>query len=370
MESGIVRILKEKENDLLSKLPFDQYSRQKIVSYLIDESFRKKQKNKRLKIIDVGGYNGKTVEFQPIDDVTVLDVFDKKIKNYVKGTALNMQFQNNEFDIVCSFDVFEHIPRDKRKAFINEALRVSRLGVFLSIPVDINNKVSSAEILLNDFYVELTGKDHKWLKEHIDYKIPNDFEIRKLIKQSGASMVELPSNQLGDWQMMQMLLFMSSTINDITGEVNNINTWYNKNTLYLDSAVDVGYRKIIFISKNKEHTDTVGEVIRKLKRTNSNQVLMTVNKKTFIEFTRTLSLVSRKYYQLSENYRLRTPKAKKELIEEIDNLRKDLKEIEKKNNILKKELRNIYDSKSWRLIHKLRHIKDAFKPLKDIHDKE
>ncbi len=351
----------KKEKTLSSKLPFDQFSRQKIVSYLIEESFRKNNKEKTFNIIDLGGYKGKTAEFQPKDKVTVLDVFDSKTKNYIKGDASNMEFDDNSYDIACSFDVFEHIPREKRKSFIEESLRVSKIGVFLAIPIDINNQISSAEILMNDFYVGLTGVDHKWLREHIDYKIPSDFEMEKIIKQSGASMVYVASNQIGDWELMQSLLFISSAIPDVVGEVNDINTWYNKNTLDLDSVADVGYRRIIFLSKNKKNVDRVKKSISKLRVKTKGNSLMTVNKKTFSEFSKTLSLISKKYYQLSEDYRINVNKPKKELIKEVNDLKQAIKKEKRNNQILKREINDIHRSKSWKFINKTRAIKDFIK---------
>ena len=148
-----MNILKEK---LENTLPFDQYSRQYIVSSLIDKSIRPLSGKKRLNIIDLGGHKGKTVDFQPNDKVTILDVFDENYKNYIKGDATKTSFNDELFDVACSFDVFEHIPRKKRQAFLSEALRISKYGVFLTIPIDKDHKVSSAENMLNNFYKTLT----------------------------------------------------------------------------------------------------------------------------------------------------------------------------------------------------------------------
>ncbi|MEI7918242.1 MAG: class I SAM-dependent methyltransferase [Candidatus Saccharibacteria bacterium] len=343
------------EDDLIKKLSFDQFSRQKIVAYLINESFVNRDNKTALNIIDIGGHLGRTSDFMPNDKVTVLDVFDENYDNYIKGDATSMIFKDNSFDIACSFDVLEHIPREKRQTFINEAVRVSKIGFFMAIPVDIENKVSSAEVLLNDFYMNIFNEDHQWLKEHIDYMIPDEKEVNNLIKNSGASSVSISSNQIGDWQLMQMLLFASSSIPDIVGEVSDINTWYNKNILSLDSMVDVGYRKIIFISKDVENITSVKKTINKLEAYNSEDSKVTVNKQTFNEFSETLSLIIKKY-NLSYEQNQYINKTNKDLINEIINLKKlhkiDKTHIEKLNL----EISSIHNSKTWKLIHPLREI--------------
>lgn len=353
-------MVKKIVNKLAEELPFDQYSRQKIVSYLIEESFRDKSKKNKFKIIDIGGHLGKTAEFQPNDKVTILDVYDENYENYVQGDATGTSFDDDSFDIACSFDVLEHIPRNKRQSFIDEAIRISKIGVFLAVPIDIDEKVSSAEIKLNNFHLNLTGTDHVWLKEHIDYRIPNEDDVTKLVKNSGASLVSLPSNQIGDWQLMQMLLFSSSVIPDIVGEVNDINTWYNHNTLQLDSSVDIGYRKIIFISKNKEYVKAVQKAIDKIKMDSSSDDLVTINKLTFEEFTNTFSLINKKFMILIDKYQS-MDKDKIELIDEMALLKERLKGDEHHIVKLTREMDNIQSSKMWKMIEKIRTIIKFYK---------
>lgn len=346
---------KDTINYLAKKLPFDQFSRQKIVSYLIDESFRKKSKQKTFKIIDVGGHNGKTAEFQPDDTVFILDLFDENYENYTKGDATNTDFAGDSFDIVCSFDVLEHIPHDRRQLFVDEALRISKIGAFFTVPIDVDKRVSSAEEALNDFYKNLTGTDHKWLKEHIDFKIPNDKEISQLISNSGASQASVSSNQIGDWQLMQMLLFTSSAILDIVGEVSDINTWYNHNTLRLDSSIDIGYRKIIFISKDKKNVDSVNDSVIKLTSSSAPGDLVTVNKMTFHEFTNTLSLINKKYSALVDKYQ-NVDKNRAVLIDEIEKLK--LRQNGDHAHIIKltREITNIHDSTTWKIMTSFRSV--------------
>lgn len=359
MES--VKIMKEADIDKLSAtLSFDQFSRQKMVAYLINESFRKSLNGKKIKIIDVGGHGGKTDEFQPKDKVTILDVFNEKYDNYIKGDANKTGFKDNEFDIACSFDVLEHIDRKQRSNFISESLRISKFGIFLAVPIDVENKVSNAEVLLNDFYKNICGVDHKWLKEHIDNKIPTSEEIDKLVLKNKAFQTSISSNQIGDWQIMQMLIFASSKNSDIVGAVSNINTWYNKNISILDSNVDIGYRKIYFISKSSRNIDRVARAINKLKMTTKQNKLITINEATFKKFSNALSIICSKYMSLIDKYEsINNPND--ELIQRINSLETQLKASQNNSELLEKEILNIHSSFFWKVMKPIRAIKRIIK---------
>lgn len=156
-----------KTNEDIYALPIDQYSRQKWASIIAEEL---REKGSVLKIIDVGGYKGKTALFQERDKVTICDLFDVNEEGYVKGDGNKLPFSDEEFDIVMSFDTYEHVPRQKRERFISELIRVSKEGVVLAAPFDTSKRsVSKAEVELNNYYVKLYNAEHRWLKEHIDY---------------------------------------------------------------------------------------------------------------------------------------------------------------------------------------------------------
>lgn len=339
---------------LESKLPFDQYSRQKIVAYIIENSIRKISNKKKLKIIDLGGHKGKTTNFQPNDDVTVLDVFDEIYDNYVKGDATDTNFPDDTFDLSCSFDVLEHIPREKRQAFIDEALRISKYGLFVAMPIDTEDKVSSAEMLLDNFHKIMFASDHKWLKEHIDYRIPNEKEINELVKKSGAHSVSIFSNQIGDWQLMQMLIFSAARNPEITGYVNDINSWYNRHTIELDTNIDIGYRGVFFISKDKKNIESVSQAIFSLKNKKlKTKQYVTINEKTFGEFSRALAKIGKKYTDLLDKYS-NIDKTKIEIIEKNAELKGALINSQDHNKNLTNELSDVYSSASWKITKPIR----------------
>lgn len=353
--------MKSQVNKVVDTLPFDQYSRQKIVNYLIDIGIKTNFQRTKLKIIDLGGHKGQTTAFQANDSVTILDVFDEDYEGYVKGDATNMTFQDESFDIACSFDVFEHIPREKRQCFINEALRVSKYGVFIAMPIDTRKKVSAAEKLLNNFHKMMFNSDHPWLKEHIDYKIPTESEILNLIKNTESDCVSVYSNQIGDWQLMQMLIFAGARNPMVTRELDEINAWYNSHTINLDSTLDIGYRGIFFITKDKKALKGVSAAISDMRSGSSKSAdMISINSQTFVRFSEAFAHISKEFTDLYTKHEFVLQK-KSVLISENESLKQQIEMLQKHNNDLNNLLEIIQHSASWKVTKPIRIAKKLIK---------
>ncbi len=352
--------MKSIDSNLAKTLPFDQYSRQMIVATLINKALRPDAKAK-LKIIDIGGHKGKTQEFLPSDEVTILDVFDESYQGYVKGDATKIEFADDFFDIATSFDVLEHIPRPLRPAYLSEALRVSKLGVFIAVPVDGNDcKTADAEVLLNEVNKELFGEDHRWLKEHIDLQIPSQEEMQKLLGKSGAHFVSVPNNQLADWIILQTLIFMASQNSLATQAVNDMNTWCNEHCLELESGVDCSYRRIFFVSKNAKMVEAVKAVIDRNLIDGGNEALNVMkSERIHSSFLSTAVMALAKLgksfnsiKQLSEEQKI----SLQDVEHECKVAKNQAEEYKKRCEMLQQELNNVRQSLSWRATKPLRAI--------------
>lgn len=257
-----------KIDDSKYDLLIDQYSRQKWVFDIINQI----RSGKQINILDVGGYKGKTSEFQINDIVTVCDLFDVEEPGYVKGDGRKLPFANNQFDIVVTFDTLEHVPRKDRKVFISELRRVAKKAVIVAAPFD-NEKgdILRAEKALNQFHIDLYGSEHRWLKEHIDYKTPKQSEFEKIATDLKQSFVGLASNDLSIWQFVQSLYFMIDLDDDLRGRVDDVNRFYNRNLRLLDVQKDVSYRKIYVLSEDKHIINTTQKFIDQLEQSSTSK---------------------------------------------------------------------------------------------------
>ncbi len=337
----------------LTTLPFDQYSRQFVVATLINTALRGKKKS--LSIIDLGGHKGKTAEFMASDKVTVLDVYDEKYKGYIKGDATAIKAPNDHYDVAVSFDVFEHIPRGRRQAFVNEALRVSRFGAFIAMPIDTDDgSVSHAEKLLNHMHHKMYGDDHQWLKEHIAYRIPNHDEVSQLIKKSGAQSVSLASNQITDWQLLQALIFMAAKNPYATTPVAELNQWYNQHISELELGVEPGYRRIYFVTKDAKALAAVTAAVEQLAKPSdtTDHRYLPVHVSTLTKTLDTLAALGRSFTQIiARNQKLES--RHKSCDQQIESL-------EEQNKALQAEIDAIRGSASWRLTKPLRGVRKKF----------
>ena len=243
----------------LIELPFDQYSRQLIVQKLIDHI---RPKNKKIKILDIGGYNGKTRDFFPKDKVIIVDLFDDpNDKDYYKADGTKLPFQDNEFDYSVSFDVLEHVQKNKRKKFIEEALRVSKKAVFICAPhKSVNNEYM--EKSLNDSYKKLSGKYHRWLSEHIENELPDFSSLKNAFARYHP--VAYFSNEVFNWFSMQTMFFTNEFNNWSAEKLIKLNRNENKkNALIFYDDENDSYRTVLGLFKDSKDSKNIASIFKK-----------------------------------------------------------------------------------------------------------
>ncbi|MDE1875180.1 MAG: class I SAM-dependent methyltransferase [Patescibacteria group bacterium] len=64
---------------------------------------------------------------------TSVDI-DPELKPDVVGSVLELPFADGSYDVVCAFEVLEHIPFESFGAAVAEMTRVARSRVFISVP--------------------------------------------------------------------------------------------------------------------------------------------------------------------------------------------------------------------------------------------
>jgi O-antigen biosynthesis protein len=238
------------DNELKKELPFDLYGRYAIIRDIIDTN---RKGGEKFKVLDVGGRGNLLQKFLSNDDVFFLDpLVDSNEPNFIKGDGCRMPLKEESFDWVTSADVFEHIPDKKRRSFIKENTRVAKFGVILAAPF-FSEEVKQAEINANENYKLFSkGKDHIWLKEHIENGLPREDEIESLIQNIGLDFQKLYNNRLFLWEIIIGINFFvwDNFTDEMKKELEGFNYFYNSEVFPYDST-NPSYRKVYFIKKDK-----------------------------------------------------------------------------------------------------------------------
>ena len=66
-------------------------------------------------------------------EITTFD-FDESLKPDHVGSASDMQFPGSSFDVVCAFQMLEHLPFDESLLVLKEMARVAKRSVIISLP--------------------------------------------------------------------------------------------------------------------------------------------------------------------------------------------------------------------------------------------
>jgi len=243
-----------KKFDQLS-LPSDLYSR----NYLIGESIRQYRKQFQfggLRVLDVGGRGGMLSSFlDERDEFKILDILEGSDENLIVGDGTDMKmFKDDSFDVVVSGDVYEHIPQDKRRTFVSEAMRVSRDLVILAGPFD-RLGVHDAEVMVNDFFKDFAGKDHQWLHEHMKYGLPDSVQFEQFVQSCGYSFQHLASNDLDNWVLLQLLVFYSYHYAVPESLVKRFYREYNQHLLHVEDFELGTYRSVYILTQKPFSVD-------------------------------------------------------------------------------------------------------------------
>lgn len=165
-------------------------------------------------ILEVGaGAHGNLAKYLPEDDIVFLDVTlpDDVLedKRFVVGDATDLEYAEDSFDFVIALDVIEHIPVDKRSAFVENINRVAKKGVILSAPFASEND-SNVDELMKSFY-RLNGIEPPvWVDEHIDCTLPTEESICELVYSQGVDKSNLLTFYGTKKSLMTKMLIMEA----------------------------------------------------------------------------------------------------------------------------------------------------------------
>lgn len=335
------------------EMPIDQYGRYKTVAQIVKD-LKKRSGQKKVKILDIGGSNGETHRFFSPDEaeITIIDLDEARGKNYVRGSALDMPFENKSFDYAVSFEVLEHIPREHRATFIQEAMRICKGEFILTAPfAGKHDEVFKSEIYVNKLWKNIHHQNHKWLCEHIEYRTPKTEDLEKILKQQNLKFQKIGNNDLLAWNLM--LSFSTfTTIFEASGLNPDIQAYYNEHAQTIDSNTDFYYRFIYVIGRDSSRVGSYS-----------------IKQIPVEEKIQTLNLLIHKLFITMSNYILEKNLSMQKIIDdcnkELDtskrqtaNLHARLNQNEDTIKKLNAAIKDIGDSKVYKLALKARNLKN------------
>jgi hypothetical protein len=236
-------------DDRLLDLPFDQFARHRIVGMTADR-IRQTHAIGSLAILDVGGYPCLTPQFTPGDSVVVIDIVQSAppdTARFVRADGSRLPFRDAAFDLVVSLDSLEHVPVDRRGAYVEELLRASRSYVLLVAPAS-SEITELAERLLAEFVRVVNQEDQPQLQEHRQHGLPDFDEWEAVVRARGLHAVRFSSGYVYNWLAMMLLKHYVSSLPGSDELHRTIDRFYNVSLRQVDARLP-GYRQGLLISK-------------------------------------------------------------------------------------------------------------------------
>lgn len=154
-------------------MPYDLYERHRAVITLLHGL-------PVLGVLDVGGRAGLLSRFAGYD-VTALNV---DWSGDVKYDGCAIPFPDGQFSAVVSIDTLEHLPKEGRRLFLSECLRVAERYLVIAAPFGSPGHIAYEE-RLNALFRQIHGRTHVYLNEHVRYGLPTEAELKELLASLG-----------------------------------------------------------------------------------------------------------------------------------------------------------------------------------------
>lgn len=132
----------------------------------------------KAKILEVGpGSLGIIPYFQREIDGVDIDFSGPKtnLLNKIIGTATNLPFKKNFYDVVISVDVLEHIPKEQREVAIEELIRVAKKLAVIVVPTGEKSQQQDSELSVR--WQKMKKGKNQFLEEHVQNGLPSNHEI-------------------------------------------------------------------------------------------------------------------------------------------------------------------------------------------------
>ncbi len=194
------------------RLPFDQFQRYKHVTDILNALGHLDAKDS---ILEVGAKRSRLTAFLPeTADYTGTDMEWDDVPHFFAGDGTNINLTDQTADVVIAVDVFEHIPPDKRQAFLEEMLRLAGKTVIIAGPFDTPH-AAACDALVERFRASRGIGKHEYLDEHLQFGLPNMDETGEFFAGADCTVAILPNGHVGWWALGQILSYGMDVSSDL-----------------------------------------------------------------------------------------------------------------------------------------------------------
>lgn len=234
-----------------TSIPFDQYQRYGVAARAI-EALRKN--GEPLNILEVGANTHKLLgRLLPDDHIVYLDrEFPLDMQgqdDIIVGDATDLSLPDASFDVVVALDVFEHIPNERRQAFLHHTCRVASLLTVIGAPFD-DQFVVQAERDASDLWESLFGHPYRWLAEHAENGLPSMVKTTQALASIGYHVHTLKHGNIDLWTDLIKAHFAKEYVNALKPIVSMFDQYYQNNLFAGDFSSAENYRQFLFCSRD------------------------------------------------------------------------------------------------------------------------
>jgi GT2 family glycosyltransferase len=246
--------------------PFDAFERYQLtgrVMRLLHPS------STALRILDVGGFSSLLKHFLPEHMVVAVDVKERppfayrasvpfRHDAYVRTAGGALPFEDETFDVVTAHDTLEHVPGQKREAFLQDLFRVSRRFVILNGPLH-DAETAMAEGRVSRFWRQALDEQVHALTEHLEMGLPERGLIERVLALEKSAFTAVPNGNLMVWLTMMTLKYYIDGLPDGAAAHEALDRAFNT----LIAPRDFGgrcYREAFVVAKRREDSHLVERV--------------------------------------------------------------------------------------------------------------